>query len=163
MSDHTNFTNIVSGSEVLTARYSELCQRAIANAAEQGVALSPDDVMNIREIRNAVLGADLDEDTFRSELLGLPQMSDAVAKKAISEGNQDARAAAVEQVNRTTDNVNPHRRGEASARKISRAREMGIASVQIEAPADRNEQLRILAEIPDHRSRLRAARNMGLA
>ena len=168
MSDHnhnTNFTNIVSGSEVLTARYTELCQRAIADAAEHGVALSPDEAMNIREIRNAVLGADLDDGIYMDELLALPQMSDAAAKKAIAEGNQDARAAAVEQLNRTTDtdNVNPHRRGEASARKISRAREMGIASVQIEAPADRNEQLRILAEIPDHRSRLRAARNMGLA
>jgi hypothetical protein len=166
MSDHnhnTKFTDIVSGSEVLTARYTELCHRAIADAAAHGVALSPEDVLNVREVRNAVLGADLDEDTYLSELLALPELSEAAEKKAISEGNQGAREAALERVNRTTDNVNPHRRGEASARKISQARALGIESVRVEAPTDRNELLRQIGEMPDHRSRLRAARNMGLA
>ena len=163
MTDHSNFLNIIQSSPALSERWSELTQKAIADAREQhGVTITPNDIVGIRELRNAALGAPLDPEAYASELLESPALSDAARRKEIESGDEDARAATIAEVNRLTDDVNPHRRGEAAARKLSRAREMGVATAPAAAPDDRKQKLELLSQIDDHRTRLRMGRQWNL-
>jgi hypothetical protein len=161
MADHTTFTNIVQASETLAARWSELAQKAIADAREQGVTIEPNDVLNLREVRNAALGAVLDEEAYQAELLALPALSDVARKKAIAAGDADVRAATVSELNKITD-VSPARRSDAAARKMARAREMGVSTAPVNVSDDRDDKLRMLRDIDDHQQRLRLARKWDL-
>lgn len=161
MSDHTNFLSIVEGSEAVRDRWATLVERTVTEAAQHGVSLEADDVLNLRSARTAALGAPLDENEFKAELLALPALSDTARKKAIDEGNEDARVATVAELNKITADAPAGRRTDAAARKMSRARDMGVASVPITAE-DRDEKLRMLQDVDDHQTRLRLARKWGL-
>ncbi len=100
MSDHTNFLSIVEGSDAVRDRWAALVARTVTEAAEHGVSLEADDVLNLRSARTAALGAPLDENEFKAELLALPALSNTARKAAIAAGDADARAAAVADVNR---------------------------------------------------------------
>ncbi|MFG6604713.1 MULTISPECIES: hypothetical protein [unclassified Sulfitobacter] len=161
MSDHSSFTDIVQASKTLAARWSELARKAITDARAQGVILEPEDVLNLREVRNATLGAELDEEAYQRELLALPALSDVARKKAIAAGDEDARAATVAELNKITADAPAGRHTDASARKMSRARDMGVASVPVTAE-DRDEKLRMLQDVDDHQTRLWLARKWEL-
>ena len=163
MSDHINFLNIVRNSEAVSARWAELTEKAIADAREHGVTLEPDDVLNIREIRLAAMGAPLDETAYQDELLNLPALSTAARKKAIAEGDGEARAAAVADLNRGKDDVHYSHRAAHAARRLSEARELGVATMPAEQDArSRNELLEALKDISDPASRVSLARKWGL-
>ena len=163
MTDHTNFTNIVNASPTLAGRLAELSEKAIADARAQGVTIEPSDVLNIREIRLATMGAPLDEEAYGHELMALPELSDIARKAAIAAGDEDARAATVSELNKLTTDVPHARRTDAAARKLSRARELGVATGSSFEPAtDREEKLRMLQEVPDHKTRLSLGRKWGL-
>jgi len=163
MSDHSSFLAIIQNSEAVSARWAELTEKAIADAREHGVTLEPDDVLNIREVRLAAMGAPLDETAYQDELLSLPALSTAARKKLIQEGDEAARAAAVADVSRGKDNVHHSNRTARAARVLSEARELGIATP---APAQdersRNERLEAIKEISDPAERLSLARRWGL-
>lgn len=162
MSDHSNFLNIVQNSEAVSARWAELTEKAINDAREHGVTLEPDDVLNIREIRLAAMGAPLDETAYQDELLNLPALSTAARKKKIQEGDEEARAAAVADLNRDKDVHHSHRTAHA-ARVLSEARELGIASPPAEQDArTRNERLEALKDVKDPATRVSLARKWGL-
>lgn len=161
MSDHTNFLNIVEGSEAVRDRWAALVERTITEAAQHGVTLEADDVLSLRSVRIAALGAPLDEDEFAAELLNLPALSTAARKTAIAEGDEEARAATVAELNKITADAPAGRRTNAAARKMSRARNLGVASVPVTAEA-RDEKLQMLQDVDDHQTRLRLARKWGL-
>ena len=163
MSDHSNFLNIVQNSEAVSARWSDLVQKTISEAREHGVTLEPDDVLNIREVRLAAMGAPLDEAAYQAELLNLPALSTAARKKAIAEGDEQARAAAVADVNRCKEDVHHSHRAAHAARRLSEARELGIATPPPEQDErSRNERLEAIKEISDPAERLALARRWGL-
>jgi len=162
MSDHSNFLNIVQNSESVSARWADLTEKAIADARAHGVTLEPDDVLNIREIRLAAMGAPLDETAYQDELLNLPALSTAARKKAIEEGDPDARAAAVSDLNRGKDVHHSHRTAHA-ARTLSEARELGIATPPpAQDERSRTERLEALKDIKDPATRVSLARKWGL-
>lgn len=162
MSDHSNFLNIAQNSEAVSARWAELTEKAIADAREHGVTLEPDDVLNIREVRLAAMGAPLDETAYQDELLNLPALSTAARKKAIAEGDEEARAAAVANLNRGKEVHHSHRTAHA-ARTLSEARELGIATPPPEQDErSRNERLEALKDIKDPATRISLARKWGL-
>ncbi|WP_288941004.1 hypothetical protein [uncultured Roseovarius sp.] len=160
---HANFLSIVEHSETVAQRWAELVQKAVNDARERGVTLEPADCLDIRELRLAAMGAPLDSDNYENELLALPSMSDAAMRKAISEGDSAARAAAVADVNRGKDDVHPDRQVNDAARRISRARELGIATPPPETDTrTRTERLEALKEIASPAERLATARRWGL-
>ncbi|SFQ56511.1 hypothetical protein SAMN05421853_11094 [Roseivivax halotolerans] len=162
MSDHTNFLNIVDGSEAVRERWAALVKRTVTEAAQHGVQLEADDVLNLRSARIAALGAPLDEDEYAAELLNLPALSTAARKKQIAEGDEEARAAAVADLNRGKDVHHSHRTAHA-ARTLSEARELGIATPLPEQDErSRNERLEALKDIKDPAERLSLARRWGL-
>ena len=162
MDDHKHFLSIVEGSETVSARWSELVTKAVSDARGKGVSLEPDDCLEIRELRLAAMGAPVDEDNYQRELMDLPVMSDAAKAKAIAEGNEEVRSAAVQDLYR--EKVHPDRHAAHAASRMSRARELGIATApRQDDTADRDEKLRILRdEIEDHQTRLRLGRKWGL-
>ena len=163
MSDHTNFLNIVQNSEAVSARWADLTEKAIADAREHGITLEPDDVLEIREIRLAAMGAPLDSEAYEAELLNLPALSTAARKKQIQDGDPDARAAAISDLNRGKDDVRPEYRMADSAARLSRARELGIATPPAEQDArSRNERLEALKDISGPAMRVSLARKWGL-
>jgi hypothetical protein len=163
MSDHTNFLNIVQNSEAVSARWAELTEKAIADARAHGVTLEPDDCLNIREIRLAAMGAELDSEAYQNELLNLPALSTSARKKAIAQGDEEARAAAVADLNRGKDDVHYSHRTAHAARRLSEARELGIATPPPEQDArSRNERLEALKDISDPATRVSLARKWGL-
>ncbi|QFT92150.1 hypothetical protein FIU86_04800 [Roseovarius sp. THAF9] len=166
MTDHTNFLNIVEGSEAVRDRWAALVERAVTEASEKhGVTLEETDILNLRSARTAALGAPLDEDIFQSELLSLPGLSDANRRKAISEGDEDARAAAVADVNRGKDTVHPDRYVDNAARRIARARSLGVATAPAEmadSSLSKEAKLEIIQDLPPLQ-RLQQARKWGLA
>lgn len=164
MDDYKHFLSIVEGSEPVAVRWSELVQKAISDARDKGVSLEPDDCLEIRELRLAAMGAPLSEDSYQRELMDLPAMSDAAKAKAIAEGDEEVRANAVADLYRDADKVHPDRHAAHAANRLSRARELGIASGPVsDDSADRDEKLRILRdEIEDHQTRLRLGRKWGL-
>ncbi|GGO50327.1 hypothetical protein SAMN05444398_1011050 [Roseovarius pacificus] len=163
MTDHANFLSIVEHSETVAARWAELVQKAVTDARERGVTLEPADCLDIRELRLAAMGNPLDEDNYQSELMGLPALSDAAMRKAIKEGDQEARAAAVADINRGKDTVHPDRQVNDAARRISRARELGIATPPPEQDSrSRSERLEALKGIASPAERLATARRWGL-
>jgi len=162
MSDHSNFLSIVNNSPAVAERWADLTEKAIADAREQGVTLEPDDVLNIREIRLAAMGAPLDEVGYQDELLNLPALSTAARKKAIAEGDADARAAALADLNRGKKVHHSHRTAHA-ARTLSEARELGIATPPPEQDArSLNERLEALKDVKDPATRISLARKWGL-
>ena len=161
--DHSNFLQIVEGSEAVRGRWAGLCERAIGDARESGVTLEPSDCLDIRELRLAAMGAPLDENDYQAELLALPALSTAARKKAIQEGDAEARAAAVADINRGRDNV-PHAHHTAhAARRLSEAREMGVATPPPVEPdtISRDERLRMLQDVAPS-MRISLARRWGL-
>lgn len=162
MDDHKHFLSIVEGSETVSSRWSELVTKAVSDARDKGVSLEPDDCLEIRELRLAAMGAPVDEDNYQRELMDLPAMSDAAKAKAIADGNEEVRDAAVKDLYR--DKVHPDRHAAHAASRMSRARELGIATAPApDDAADRDEKLRILRdEIEDHQTRLRLGRKWGL-
>ncbi|WP_111735065.1 hypothetical protein [Roseovarius amoyensis] len=163
MTDYTNFLNIVEGSEAVRDRWAALVERTVTEAAQHGVTLEADDVLNLRSARIAALGAPLDEDEYAAELLNLPALSTAARKKAISEGDEEARAAAVADVNRGKDDVHHSNCVSHAARRLSEARELGIATPPPEEDErSRNERLEALKDISDPSERLSLARRWGL-
>ena len=162
MDDHKHFLSIVEGSETVAARWSELVTKAIDDARAHGATLEPDDCLGIRELRLAAMGAPLSGDSYRRELMDLPAMSNAAKAKAIAEGNEEVRDAALKDLYR--EKVHPDRHAAHAANRMSRARELGIASAPVtDDTAARDEKLRILRdEIEDHQTRLRLGRKWGL-
>lgn len=163
MTDHSNFVNIINNSPAVAERWAELTEKAITDGREHGVTLEPDDILNIREVRLAAMGAPLDAETYESELLNLPALSTAARKKAIQEGDPDARAAAVADVNRGKDEVHHSHRAAHAARRLSEARELGIATAPAEADSvSRNERLEMLKDVKDPATRVSLARKWKL-
>lgn len=163
MTDHTNFMNIVNGSEAVRDRWGGLVEKAITDARDHGVTIEPDDVLNLREARLAAMGAPLDESAYRDELLNLPQLSKVAQRKAIAEGGEDARAAAIADLNRGRDKEHYSHHTAHAARRLSEARELGIATPQSEADSiSRDEKLRMISEVEDGATRLSLARKWGL-
>lgn len=148
--DYKNFLNIVEGSETVRDRWAALVERTVTEAAEHGVTLEADDVLAIRCARIAALGAPLDEDEYAAELLALPALSDAARKKAIAEGDKDARAAAISDVNRGKFETSPDRWTDAASRRLSKARDLGIATPPParESELSRDQMLAAIAEMP---------------
>jgi hypothetical protein len=163
MSDHSNYLNIINNSEAVAARWSDLVQKTISDARDlHGVTLEPDDVLNIREVRLAAMGAPLDADAYQAELLNLPALSTAARKKAIQEGDPDARAAAISDLNRGKEVHHSHRTAHA-ARTLSEARELGIATPPpTQDERSREERLEAIKEIRDPAEKLSLARRWGL-
>ena len=164
MTEHANFLNIIEGSETVRARWAALVERAVTAAREHGVTLEPDDVLHIREVRLAAMGVPMDESTYRDELLNLPALSDAARRRAIADGNEEARAAAVADVNRGKDVVHPDRWADNAAARLSKARDLGIATPP---PAQNNdvsvnERLEMLKDVKDPATRISLARKWGL-
>ncbi|AKS45807.1 hypothetical protein SAMN05444287_0906 [Octadecabacter temperatus] len=162
MTDHTNFTAIVNASDTLASRLAELSERAITDARAQGVTIEPADVLDIREIRLATMGAPLDEEAYQRELRELPALSDVARKAAIADGDEDARAAAVAELDKITTDAAHARSTDARARKLARARDLGVTTAPVGEADDRNEKIRLLSEMSDHQARLRMARKWGL-
>lgn len=163
MSDHTNFLNIVEGSEAVRDRWAALVERTVTEAAQHGVTLEADDVLNIRSARIAALGAPLDEEEYAAEILNLPALSKAAQRRAIAEGDEEARAAAVADLNRGKNDVHYSHRTAHAARRLSEAREMGIATPAAEQDAmSRNERLEMLKDVKDAATRLSLARKWDL-
>jgi hypothetical protein len=162
MTDFSNFLSIVEGSETVRQRWAAITEKAIADAREQGVAIEVDDVLNIREARLMAMGAPLDEEAYQQELLNLPALSKAQQKKAISEGDADARAAAVADLNRDSDHHHSHHMAHLS-RKMTKAREMGIATPPEEADSlSKNERLQMLKDVKDPSTKISLGRKWGL-
>jgi len=163
MTDHTNFLSIVEGSDAVRDRWAALVERTVTEAAEHGVTLEVEDVLNLRSARVSALGAPLDEDEYAAELLGLPALSDAARKKAISGGDADARAAAVADVNRGKFDTPPDRWADSAARRLAKARDLGIATPPPirDSELSRDQMLATIAEMPPA-TRIAQARKWGL-
>jgi hypothetical protein len=128
-----------------------------------GVQLEPDDVLNIRELRLAAMGAELDSDAYQAELLGLPQLSKAAQRRAIESGDEKARAAALSDLNRGRESEHYSHHTAHAARRLSEARELGIATPPPESDSvSRDEKLRMISEVEDGATRLSLARKWGL-
>lgn len=168
MSKHTNFLSIVEGSDAVRDRWAALVERTVTEAAEYGVSLEADDVLNLRSARTAALGAPLDEDEFKAELLALPALSDTARKAAIAAGDENARAAAVADVNRGKFDVTAGRCTYNAARRLSRAHELGIATPAPEASAPEastmsaNDRLEAIKDVKDPATKIALARKWGL-
>jgi len=163
MSDHTNFLSIVEGSDAVRDRWAALVERTVTEAAQHGVTLEADDVLNLRSARTAALGAPLDEDEFKAELLALPALSDTARKAAIAAGDEDARAAAVADVNRGKFDVTADRWTDNAARRLSQARELGIATpAPEESTMSANERLEAIKDVKDPATKIALARKWGL-
>ena len=159
------FTNIVNSSPVLTERFSALVQDTISAAREQhGVDLSIEDCTSIAELRNATLGATLDRDELDRQLQELPKLSDSKLRADIAAGDQEAMAVALQKVNAGKDVVHHERSSDERARKISMARELGIATpppVQDDLRS-RAEKIELLQEVKNPAQRVALARKWDL-
>lgn len=160
--DHTSFMNIIRNSEAAQKRLADLSERVISDARDRGVTLTPDDCINIREVRLASLGAEWNQDDYERELMQLPAMSDVATRRAIEEGNEEVRNAAVADLYRGRDSVRPEHRAADSSARLSRARNLGIATPATTATDDRDEKLQVLRDIEDHQTRLKLARKWNL-
>jgi len=159
------FTNIVNSSPVLTERFSALVQDTISAAREQhGVDLSIEDCTSIAELRNATLGATLDRDELDRQMLELSKLSDSKLKADIAAGDQEAMAVALQKVNAGKDVVHHERSSDDRARRISLAREFGVATpppVQDDLRS-RAEKVAALQSVKNPAQRVALARKWGL-
>ncbi|MFT6445098.1 MAG: hypothetical protein ACJA1J_001342 [Sulfitobacter pontiacus] len=159
------FTNIVNSSPVLTERFSALVQDTISAAREQhGVDLSIEDCTSIAELRNATLGATLDRDELDRQLQELPKLSDSKLRADIASGDVGAMATALQKVNAGKDGVRHERSSDDRARRISMARELGIATpapVQDDLRS-RAEKIELLQSVKNPAQRVALARKWGL-
>lgn len=159
------FTNIVNSSPVLTERFSALVQDTISAAREQhGVDLSIEDCTSIAELRNATLGATLDRDELDRQMLELSKLSDSKLKADIAAGDQEAMAVALQKVNAGKDVVHHERSSDDRARRISLARELGVATpppVQDDLRS-RAEKVAALQSVKNPAQRVALARKWGL-
>ncbi|EAP83951.1 hypothetical protein [Sulfitobacter sp. EE-36] len=163
MGDHTNFLSILEGSKAVRDRWAALVERTVTDAARHGVSIEADDVLNLRSARTAALGAPLDEDEFRAEVLALPALSDAARKTAIAAGDVDALTAAVADLNRSKFEVTASRWTDNAARCLSQARDLGIATPPTEAfNISANERLDFIKEVNSPATKLALARKWGL-
>lgn len=161
--NYDSFLDIVRGSATVRDRWAALVERTVTEAAEHGVTLEADDVLALSSARHAALGAPLDEDTYQADLLALPALSDAARKKAIAAGDEDARAAAVADVNRGKFETPPVRWADNAARRLAKARDLGIATPPPvrESELSRDQMLEAIAEMPPA-ARVAQARKWGL-
>ncbi|WP_417676723.1 hypothetical protein [Pseudodonghicola sp.] len=161
--NYESFLDIVRGSEAVRDRWAALVERSVTEAAEHGVTLEADDILNLRSARVAALGAPLDEDEYRAEILALPALSDAARRRDIAEGDEAARAAAVADVNRGKFDVSPDRWTDNAAARLAKARDLGIAvpPVVTESALSRDQMLAAIAEMPPAQ-RVAQARRWGL-
>ncbi|SDW08294.1 hypothetical protein SAMN04488041_101247 [Sulfitobacter pontiacus] len=159
------FNNIVNSSPVLTDRFSALVQDTISAAREQhGVDLTIEDCTAIAELRNATLGATLDRDELDRQMLELSSLSDSKLKADIAAGDQEAMAVALQKVNAGKEVVHYERSSDDRARRISMARELGIATpppVQDDLRS-RAEKIELLQEVKNPAQRVALARKWGL-
>ena len=159
------FNNIVNSSPVLTDRFSALVQDTISAAREQhGVDLSIEDWTAFGELRNATLGATLDRDELDRQLQELPKLSDSKLKADIASGDQGAMATALQKVNQGKESVHHERSSDDRARRISMARELGIATpppVQDDLRS-RAVKIELLQEVKNPAQRVALARKWGL-
>ncbi|QFT95947.1 hypothetical protein FIU85_01395 [Roseovarius sp. THAF8] len=166
MANHDTFLDLVRGSQVIAERWAAICEKVISDAAERGVQIEPEQVLDIREARLAALGnggGKMDADNYLAELEALPALHESALARRIAEGDAEARSAAVSQVNRGKDDVHPDRWASSASRRISKARELGIATAPAEPDtASRAERLEMLSEIEDAGTRLSMARKWGL-
>tara|TARA_B100002049_G_C16055050_1_gene365354 strand:+ start:458 stop:955 length:498 start_codon:yes stop_codon:yes gene_type:complete len=126
--DYTTFTTIVNGSETLSERFSALVQDTINTARETySVNISPEDCLALTELRNATLGATLDADELARQIAELPALSDSRLRAEIAAGNEEARQIGLQKVAGSGD-VHPDRQNDDRARRISKARDLGIAT-----------------------------------
>lgn len=164
MTDHSHFLAIAQNNPAVSERLADLTEKAISAARENhGVALEPADVLDLREVRLAAMGAELDSDALAAELLALPALSTAAKRKAIEEGDEKARADAVADLNRGKAKENPNRRTAHAARRLSEARELGIATPPpAQDDMSKNERLEMLKDISNPAERVSLARKWGL-
>jgi len=158
------FTSIVSSSPVLTERFSTLVEGTIKAAREQhGVDISIEDCTAIAELRNATLGATLDRDELDRQLQELPKLSDSKLRADIAAGDKEAREIGLQKVAGIGD-VHPDRQSDDRARKISMARELGLATPQTVSGdlRSRAEKVQLLQEIKNPAQRVSLARKWGL-
>ena len=159
------FNNIVNSSPVLTDRFSALVQDTISAAREQhGVDLTIEDCTAIAELRNAALGATLDRDELDRQLQELPKLSDSKLRADIAEGSAEAVAAGLQKVNSGKDSVHHERSSDERARRISLARELGLATpppVQDDLRS-RAEKIELLQEVKNPAQRVALARKWDL-
>lgn len=160
MSDNfETFTRIVNSSDVLTERFSTLVQDTISAAREKhGVDISIEDCLSLTELKNATLGATLDQDELDRQLQELPKLSDSKLKADVEAGDQEAIAAALQKVNAGKDSVHHERSSDYRARRIALARQLGVA-----APQKVNEDLRSRAEKIELLQELKPAQRVSLA
>lgn len=163
---HDTFLDIVRSSQTVAERWASICEKVIAEASERGVQLEPEQVLQIREARLAALGnnrGEMDPDNYLAELEALPELHDAQLARRISEGDAEARAIAIAEVNRGKDNVHPDRQGADAARRIAKARELGVATPPPEqSTVSTADRLETLKEIRDPAERIHLARKWGL-
>ena len=159
------FNNIVNSSPVLTDRFSALVQDTISAAREQhGVDLTIEDCTAIAELRNAALGATLDRDELDRQLQALPKLSDSKLRADIAAGSSEAIAAGLKKVNQGKESVHHERSSDDRARRISLARELGIATPPTVQDDLRScaEKIELLQEVKNPAQRVALARKWGL-
>lgn len=178
--NHDSFLDIVRGSETVRERWAGICEQVVADAAARGVQIEPADVLNIREARLAALGSgQMDSGDYLAELDSLPAMHEASLARRVAQGDAEARAEAVAHINAQAAKLrrdeyvgdpkhrppgDDPRHAAIAARKISTARELGVASAPAQArdpEISQNEKLKILAEISDPATRMAQARKWG--
>lgn len=164
--DPSTFLDIVRGSKTVRERWAAICEKVIADAAERGVQIEPEQVLSIREARLAALGnaGGMDPENYLSELDALPEMAEAARTKAIAEGDEEARNAAVAEVNRGKFDTHPDRWADNAAARLSKARDLGIASPPHAQASEmtRDEQLRMIREVSSPAERIALGRKFNL-
>lgn len=126
--EYETFTALVNSSDTLSERFSVLVQDTINTARETySVNISPEDCLSLTELRNATLGAELDPDELARQIGDLPQLSDNKLRAEIAAGNEEARQIGLQKVAGSGD-VHPDRQNDDRARRISTARNLGIAT-----------------------------------
>jgi hypothetical protein len=139
--------------------------QVIEDARQLGAQIEPDDVLNLREARLAALGnGDFDDDDYQAELANLPAIIAANRRKAIAEGDVEARNAALAEINKDKFTANPDRFQAQAVVRLNKARELGIATPppQEVSSLSTNERLEMLKDVKDPAARLSLARKWKL-
>ncbi len=175
--DPSLFLDIVRGSETVRERWAAICERVVSDAAERGISLDVDQVLQIREARLAALGnagGEMNPENYLAELEALPEIYESSLARRIAEDDAAARTEAVAHIiSQTTVDIpegearhlgrNDPRQTRAAERRITMAREMGVASVPMgvaDPEISRDEKLRIISELPPGQ-RMAQARKWG--
>lgn len=165
-SNHETFLDIVRGSETVRERWAAICEKVISDAAERGVQIEPEQVLEIREARLAALGngGGMDDDNYLAELESLPALHEAALARRIAEGDAEAREVAVAGLNCGKEDIHPDRWADSAANRLTKARELGVATAPAAAESDmsRDDQLRMIRDVSSPSERMALARKYGL-